>query len=296
MNNEESPLVFSYEAMGCIWNIMLWDQVTNEEFNILKAEVVKKTQGFETTYSRFISSSFLISLSSLRDFVETPPDCVPILRLYKRFYKATEGKFNPLIAGTLEDIGYDPSYSLIPKEIIREAGDFLECVEIIDDSHIRLLKKGLRFDFGGLGKGYFVDIIKDYLEEKSLKRFLVNGSGDMFYKGSGEKIRAGLEHPQDSSKAIGVMEIENGSLCSSASNRRKWGKYHHIIDATTSVSPDEVLATWVRADTTVIADGLATCLFFTPPEILQKEFDFQYCILNKEMKVKKSKRFKAELF
>ncbi len=155
------------------------------------------------------------------------------------------------------------------------------------------------FDLGALGKGYFVDVIEQRLTSAGLKRFLVNGSGDISYKGTGA-ISVGLEHPGDPTKVIGVIEMtgaKNSScMCSSGINRRKWGKYNHVIDPHTSSSPDEIIATWVIAPTTAIADALASCLFFVAPENFASKYQFEYCIMNKENKIKKSPGFEATFY
>src|SRR5690606_19289386 len=116
----------------------------------------------------------------------------------------------------------------------------------------------------------------------------VNGSGDISYSGN-EVIKVGLEHPKDQTKIIGVVDLTKGSMCSSGSNRRSWGKYHHIIDPDSLASTTEIIASWVIAPSATIADALATALFLSPPEAFASEFDFEYLLLNKNMKVKRSK-------
>ena len=77
--------------------------------------------------------------------------------------------------------------------------------------------------------------------------------------------RIALEHPADPPKAIGVVELREGALCASASNRRSWGDgLHHVIDAVTGIPTADVIATWALAPDALHADGLATALFFDP--------------------------------
>jgi FAD:protein FMN transferase len=129
-----------------------------------------------------------------------------------------------------------------------------------------------------------------------VKRFLVDGSGDVFYESNGEAIRAGLEHPEDSSKVIGVVTMTHGSLCGSGGNRRQWREYHHIIDPKTLRPSEGILATWVLADSATIADALATCLFLAEPDKFASAWRFEYGILNDDHRFKRSAGFPAELF
>ncbi|MEK7118155.1 MAG: FAD:protein FMN transferase, partial [Patescibacteria group bacterium] len=61
-------------------------------------------------------------------------------------------------------------------------------------------------------------------------------------------------------------------------------------------SPNHMLATWVIASTAMLADALATCLSFVPPERLQSTFDFEYLILLPDRSINCSKDFAVELF
>ena len=93
---------------------------------------------------------------------------------------------------------------------------------------------------------------------------MVDASGDLRVRGAASE-RIALEHPADPTKAIGVVELRDGALCASASNRRAWGDgLHHVIDAVTGLPTAAVIATWALAPDALHADGLATALFFDP--------------------------------
>ncbi len=281
--------------MGTSWKISIWDDLDPSVLLSLQQSIIAQSTEFDQTYSRFIPSSLIWSLTEKRGIVEVPADLVTMLRLYERFFRSTAGKVNPLIGFALSDLGYDSEYTLKPKENIRPVPDFHEALSIVDDTHIEL-RTSVLIDLGALGKGTFVDKLSSFLRSQGVKRFLVDGSGDIFYQGNGESIRAGLEHPDDPTKAIGVVEMREGSMCASGINRRKWGDRHHVLDPLSLTSPQDILAVWVLAPTAAHADGLATCLFFTEPERLQDEFRFEYCILNTEYRVKRSAGFEAEMF
>jgi thiamine biosynthesis lipoprotein len=280
--------------MGTTWSVTIWDAMDDSRWTTLEREMKQILAGFEETYSRFKETSLIRKLSTQTGRVEVPADMVRMLRMYEKLNVLSDGAFTPLLGHTLTDLGYDETYNLTPKPQIRSAPTLREALEIADDTHL-VLHGTFLMDFGGLGKGYCVDLVREYLNTKSIQKYLVNGSGDIFYQGS-DALRCGLEHPDDTSKVIGVTELSKGALCASSGNRRKWAGYHHTIDPRTLASPEEIIATWVRADSTALADGLCTCLFFTEPEAFQKDFSFEYVILNKEYKVKSSAGFGAELF
>jgi thiamine biosynthesis lipoprotein len=179
--------------------------------------------------------------------------------------------------------------------VITQAPDFLDAVHIDDDTHITL-RVPVLLDIGALGKGYLVDRLHDFLREKGCDEFLVDGSGDIRYHStSGTPIVCGLEHPYDTSLAIGTLRITGGALCASATNRRRWGTRHHYINPRTNESPETVVATWVYAQTAADADGLSTALFFVEPEQLS-HISYEYLVVNAHLQKKNSAGFAAEFF
>ena len=93
--------------------------------------------------------------------------------------------------------------------------------------------------------------------------------------------------------------MSHGAMCSSATNRRRWGKYSHYIDPTSKSSPEDIIATWVIADSAAYADLLSSLLFFVSPEEIMETLDgvsFSFCIMNQENKIKKSQDFSATFF
>ncbi len=280
--------------MGTTWKISVWDEISDVLFQEIEQDVIAQSQKFDQTYSRFIKDSFVWDLTKKTGVVEVPEHFMNMLKWYKKFYEPSGKKLNPLIGFTISDLGYDADYSLIQQQTIRPTPDLSTAVNIVDDSHISLTEFVL-FDFGALGKGYFVDVIANFLKQKNIKQFLVDGSGDVSYVGNGHAIRVGLEHPDDPTKVIGVVEMKQGTMCSSGTNRRKWGEFSHIIDPQFGTSQNQILSTWVMAETAAVSDALATALFLAPPEAFSF-VPFEYCILNHEYKIKRSAGFVAELF
>lgn len=286
---------FGYASMGTQWSVRVWDAMDDATFDALQAEIVARSEEFDRAYSRFIPDSLVWRLSERTGIVDVPRDLVAMLRLYGTMYRLSAGKCTPLVGFSLSDLGYDAQYSLQPKEHIRPVPPFPYAVRVIDDAHIELKEKVL-LDVGALGKGYFVDVIAGLLAAKGYKRYLVDGSGDIVYRGNGAPIRVGLEHPDDPGKAIGVMTLLDGALCGSGANRRAWNGQHHIIDPHTLGPTPGILATWVYAKTAAVADGLATCAFLTDPEAYRSAWDYEYCVLNDRYEVNRSRGFEAQLF
>jgi thiamine biosynthesis lipoprotein len=223
-----------------------------------------------------------------------PEDAKNLLNTYEQFYQATNGSVTPLIGDTMEQAGYDTNYSLV-------AGDLTSPPTWGDSLHYEYpnleIKNPVMLDFGAAGKGYLTDIIGELLKSFGVTSFCIDAGGDILQQSEDNQfLEIGLENPSDTTQVIGIVKINNQSLCASAGNRRKWEGFTHIIDPHTKTSPENILATWVIAKTGLLADGLSTCLFFTNGKQLQSQFNFEYLILYKDHSIESSKQFNAELF
>lgn len=284
---------FQFDAIGTHWNIC-FQGGTLETKKLVK----RRIEEFDRNYSRFRNDSLVAQWADKAGVYMLPEDGASLFEFYKKLYDAADGLVTPLIGGTLEQAGYDAHYSLKPKKLTppptwEEALEFFPG-PVPGKKHSKLIvKQPVLLDFGATGKGYLVDIISHLLHLNDIDQFCVNASGDLFTRNHPQTI--GLEDPDDATRILGTVEINNEALCSSAGNRRRWDKFHHIINPRTLVSPRKVKAAWVKAETTMLADGIATALFFVSPETLLKTFDFEYAMIENE-DLKHSRNFNAQFF
>ena len=284
---------FSFNSMGTVFEVVISDNISDKVFDELCASAVLMSKEFDQKHSRFIQTSFVSQISKKTGRIQVDKDFMKMLKMYVDLYELSEKKLNPLIGFSLSDLGYDAEYSFIEKEHVRPTPDLIETVTMMDESTI-MIKEPVLFDFGALGKGYFVDKVVHFLQGKGMKDFLVNGSGDIFCQGKQAKI--GLEDPGDEKKVIGVVEISNKAIACSGPNKRRWGFHNHIINPISLYHPQDIASIWVKAESTALADALATCLFFVDPKNIVKKIKFDYLILDTNYKVSYSPNFKAELF
>jgi thiamine biosynthesis lipoprotein len=281
----------NFEGIGTKWDIEFED---NQRI-IHDKDIVKIVSEFEELYSRFKSTSLLSRLANKTGPFVVTKEFVDILRWYKEIYALTGGIFTPLIGQTLVQSGYDKDYSFKQTDFTR-VPSFDDAVYTKADNEIEILIP-VQFDFGGVGKGYLIDKLVKYFKEHGLDNFIINGGGDIYQSNdAGEPSIIGLENPTVADEVIGTFSIINKSICSSAGNRRKWNTYHHIINPLTFSSPQDILATWVVADTALIADTLSTCLFFVNPSVFENKYKFEYLIVDKNLKAFYSDAFKKSLF
>jgi thiamine biosynthesis lipoprotein len=291
---ELNSSTLDFEAIGTSWRITIEQHLSEDILSNLSSAINNRIEEFDHNYSRFRSDSLVTAMSAKKGVYKLPNDAKPLFDFYEQLYKMTGGLVTPLVGQLLSDAGYDSDYSLLPKKL-RDIPSWAEAITYsFPDLNVR---KPVLIDVGAAGKGYLVDIIGDLLKQTGITKFCINAGGDILNQNvSNSLAMVGLEHPEKMDEIIGVAKIQNQSICSSAGNRRFWANFHHIINPKTKKSSDDILSTWVVADNAMLADGIATALFFTEAPTLNQAFDFEYALIRKDFSLEHSNKFPADFF
>ncbi|MDQ3008788.1 MAG: FAD:protein FMN transferase [bacterium] len=284
----------TFDAIGTKWQIRLLQEITAQNKASLFTKVTDRIELFDKAYSRFRSDSLVTKISQSAGKYTFPDDALPLINLYQELYQLTDGIFTPLIGSVMESAGYDAQYSLQPSQMSSPPS----WADVIQYSHPQLsMKRPHMLDFGAGGKGYLVDLVAEVLVTNGVTSFYIDASGDVLHQDETDlEITVGLEHPGNPREVIGVARLSNQAICGSAGNRRTWDIYHHIINPKTLTSPQEILAVWVIANSTLLSDVLSTALFFVSPELLLSRYTFKYLLINQDYSITKSDDFPAELY
>ncbi|WP_210508631.1 FAD:protein FMN transferase [Naasia sp. SYSU D00057] len=258
-----------FDAIGTSWRIDTAEPLGDAVF----AAILARIDGFDRAYSRFRADSLVRRLARDGGTVEFPEEDRALFELYDALHRLTGGAMTPLVGASLERLGYDADYRLGPAGPALPSPAWADSITV-DGTRVTAAHPVL-LDLGAAGKGRLVDLVQGELAALGAAESTVDASGDLRHAGP-QPLRVALEHPYDPKRAIGVVEVR-GALCASAANRRAWGDgLHHVLDARTGLPVREVAATWVLADTALVADGLATALFLAEPAALLDDFDFSY--------------------
>lgn len=261
---------FVFDAIGTRWTI-----TTDRPLEPAVADrVAAVIADYDATWSRFRPDSG-VSRIARGEAVDLGPTAPGLLGLLDDLRARTDGALDPLVAASLEHLGYDaavrlraaPGYAPAPRAAVRVDGT------VVSTSPPALL------DVGSAGKGQLVDLVAAVLQEAGHAEAVVDASGDLAVRGA--PLRVALEHPFDPAAAIGVVEVRDGAIAGSAVNRRAWSddgarRLHHVLDARTGRPVETVAATWVLADSAMLADALATALFLVEPTLLAAHHRFRF--------------------
>jgi thiamine biosynthesis lipoprotein len=144
--------------------------------------------------------------------------------------RATAGRFDPTLLGTLVGAGYDRSFELLA------AGD----------GGAVALDVGAGFDPGGIGKGLAADLVVEELLAGGAEGACVNLGGDLRAEGAGPWV-VDVADPFDSRRPpIASLALDAGGVATSSRLRRAWWqgghRRHHLIDPSTGRPADTGVA------------------------------------------------------
>ena len=135
---------------------------------------------------------------------------------------------------------------------------------------VKLAKKDMKIDLGGIAKGYAADKIYEYLKEEKLESALINLGGNIYVLGSKENNQPFSIGVQDPTKprgnSIGNIKVSNKSVVTSGIYERYLEKnnkiYHHMLDPHTGYPFDNNLSSvTIVSDKSIICDALSTTTF-----------------------------------
>ena len=191
-----------------------------------------------------------------------------VCRLALKFYKETEGFFDPRILTNLCNIGYSKDFSkidLIERNVFCDDRFFLKDLDrdlIIKDKNICFKE---RMDLNGIVKGFVIELVSQKLSQ-SWKNFLVDAGGDIFAAGRNDRSedwKIELEgFPIDKL----CFNLSNEAIATTGISRRKWEigdkRFHHLINPKNSNNFSfDLRSVSVIANSIIEADVWAKTLF-----------------------------------
>ncbi len=247
----------------------------------LADRAVGLVDALEMRWSRFLPDSEISRVNAAPGHLHlVSPETYRLVEAAERARQLTEGVFNPLMLEQLEQIGYRRTWVDGPLEPLGmpEVAS-LEEIEMFPDLNALRLPPGTRFDPGGIGKGFTVDVVTEMIASEGVAGAFVELGGDLRVVGTpwyGPAWRVAVAHPLDDDREIGAFTPEQGAVCTSSRLKRRWQagarEFHHLLDPRTgepavtdlvSVSACSSTAAWAEVAAKVVlikgsADAVAT--------------------------------------
>lgn len=247
----------------------------------LEQHIKKDTEVYGKICARFDPESEISCLNMHTGVQQTISErLMDLFIAAKKSFQETDGIFDPTILRALEHVGYDKTFSDLPKKEI----SFLhhEHKQILGAhnkrplfSQVQLDKKdrsvymppGMYIELLGIAKGHWVDYTVQNFFSQYTSLWLSAG-GDIYVRGTDETNspwNISVQDPFDLSKDIGHFTYKNkkdfGVATSGITKRAgigQVGKWHHIIDPRTGLpSHSDIVAATVCANSVTDADVYA---------------------------------------
>ncbi len=208
---------------------------------------------------------------------------IKVFKKSKEIWKISGGFFDPTVGIITKANG------LGPKNFDNEK-DLTKLLELTGFNKVQLKNKSIVkenedifLDFNAIAKGYCVDVISEFFEQKKIDNFLVEIGGEMVSRGLNKSTnnswKVGISDPikPDSPNYLKKIELKNRALASSG-NYRKYKvdktsgkKIVHTVNPKSGESIEtDVVGVSVVANDCMTADAYATAFMVMPMEDSKK--------------------------
>jgi len=216
-------------------------------------------------------------ISDVNKNIKTPVDehFIKVFNKSKEVWEESDGYFDPTVGILVNAYGFGPivlSDNLDNKSI--ESLKYLvgfERVLLNNTNEVVKENKDIFIDFNSIAKGYSVDLIGEFLNQKQINNYLIEVGGEILAKGINKRTKSiwtlGIQDPLNQDKYIQTVELNNKAMATSG-NYRKYRldpetgeRYVHTINPITGLtSKNNTLSVSVISKDCTTSDAWATAL------------------------------------
>jgi len=233
----EETLRYAFRAMGTTVTLIADRRTTAPAFERASRSVELVFAREERCFSRFRADSELSYVNARAGrWTKVSTEFATLLGYSLEAAGHSGGLFDPTVLPALVAVGYDRDFD----EVIAGARGALHppqpCArwpEIELDGDLLRLPHGVGLDFGGVAKGWAVDLAAQAAVAEGLAWAVVNAGGDLRIAGRppAAGVEVGIEDPESPDEEATRLTLVSGALATSSITTRSWGPgLHHVID------------------------------------------------------------------
>lgn len=250
--------------------------ITIKVYGVKREEVLKKLENRIKELDELLSTGKAASeVSKLNDTGKAVLSAASteLVKASLELNKKTGGLFDITIYPLMELWGFPTKNYKVPSDAkIKETLKNVGSDKIIfneNTGEISFKNKGMKIDFGGIGKGYITDELVKILIDEGVESAIINLGGNVFglnKKPDGSLWNVAIRDPNEPENYMAAIRLENSAVITSGGYERyfeeKGKRYHHILDVGTGKPSESNLksVSIVSKDGT-LADTLSTSLF-----------------------------------
>ena len=212
--------------------------------------------------------------------VRAGPDLLRLIQVAKGIHEKTGGAFDATVGPLTNLYGFYDGESRIPSDEELERARLLigmDKVRVDEEAGTVVFDRGgLRLDFGGIAKGFALDLAVEILRRRGVQHALLHaGTSTVFALGdSGWKVR--IRHPYNDGEPIASVVLQDESLstsgCYGAKLEVEGSQICNVIDPRTALPVTDTLSATAIAATATESDALSTAFL-----VLGAEEARRYC-------------------
>jgi FAD:protein FMN transferase len=257
---------FGFKAMGCGCEVVAAGYGRGAVLTAAEAAMQEVTR-IERKYSRYREESVVSTINGEAGMgaVECDEETMLLLRHADSLHRESGGKFD-LTSGVLRK-AWDFTRPVLPaRHVIERLLQLVGWEEVeLREASIRLPRKGMEIDLGGIGKEYASDRAAEVLYEKGIRHGYVNMAGDIRVVGlkpDGAPWTIGVRDPRVAGKTLASIPLFSGALATSGDYERfievGGRRYCHLLDPRTGFPVDFWRSVTVIASTALDAGSRTT--------------------------------------
>ncbi len=269
-NQEHNAELFVF---GTIVEIKLWG-ATQEQSDRAFAELQQMFNGMHRDWHAWepgrltdINKAFAQGQTA-----EADADIVAMIRRSQDIEQLSGGRFNPAIGALINLWGFHTSdYPVIgPPPARASIDEILSHRPSSRDIHIDGLQLKsdnpyVQLDFGGIAKGYAVDLAIERLRDLGITSAIVNAGGDLRAMGRHGDRPWNVAVRKPGGGIIGAVQVRDDEALFTSGNYERFRqdqlkRYPHILDPRTGWPVKDVASVTVIASEGIVADAAATAL------------------------------------
>jgi FAD:protein FMN transferase len=209
-----------------------------------------------------------------RNPVSISKDMREVLLISRKLWEVSSGAFDPTMLPVKQMWAEAVSSQQIPsnREILKTMSHVGFENVVITDNTVKLKNAGIRFDFGGIAKGYAVDRVAELLCSHDISSALISLAGEIRTIGRNNENpwRLGVQHPEEMNDLWGVVSSDRDISMSTSGNYRQplliaGREFYHIFNPETGRPVSEKISsvsTLCESGTVsnALLDGAATAI------------------------------------
>ena len=210
------------------------------------------------------------------------------LKLSLAYYTQTHGYFDIAIGKITEDLyRFGKDERVARKKELDLASTDIKGLHLYKNR--AFLSDNIKIDLGGMGKGYGVDKLKDFLHKHNVVKAIIALSGDIRCIG---ECSIAVNNPLQQESSLATFVMKNSGVSTSGNYNRyiQDKKYNHLINPETKASEKNFISVTLISNTLSSSklDAYATAVSVMP---LQKAYKFlqkqslAYIILQADKKI-----------